>query len=331
MKQKLRELKSYPLLIFFAAFIAVFFITDIFVTGKEFSETENRYLKQNPPFTLKALMANEYTKDYEEFINDQFAFRDQWISLKSVGEMALGKIENNGVAYGREGYLFPKLFEASVAETRQNGAGFGGDGGEETTLPVVNEGQIDANVKFLNRFLAAYPGHVTVSIVPNAYQILPDLLPKGLENADQSKAIARVYGRLEGTALDTLDLEGPLTESSQDRQTYYRTDHHWTTDGAWAAYAAYAQSRGLEAVSLEALASYRREVPDFLGTNYSKTKNIDVQPDTLVWYDLPVGDRYHRRKDHRDDLPEGGDPGGGALPQGDAGAAGQIRRLPLRQ
>ena len=27
-----------------------------------------------------------------------------------------------------------------------------------------------------------------------------------------------------------------------------------------------------------------------MGTQYSKTKNIDVQPDTLVWYDIPVTD-----------------------------------------
>ena len=288
MKKILRDLAGHPLLLFFAVFIIGFSISDAFFSKAVFSEMENRYLKQRPAFSWSSLVKNEYTGAYEEYVNDQFAFRDQWIHLKSVGEMALMKIENGGVAYGRDHYLFARLYPGPLAETRGNGSGFGGDGGRATALPAVSDRQIAANLGFLNRFLAGYPGQVTLAIAPNSDAVLSDKVPRGMENADQAAYIADIYADVRGA--HTLDLIGPMADSAAARQTYYRTDHHWTTDGAWAAYAAFARDRGLGYVPLEDLADLRREEPGFLGTQYSKTKNIDVQPDTLVWYDIPVTD-----------------------------------------
>lgn len=82
----------------------------------------------------------------------------------------------------------------------------------------------------------------------------------------------------------------PLREAAKERQVSYRTDHHWTTEGAWVGYRAYCESRNLPYVTLEELAPLRREEPGFLGTYYNKSKNFNALPDTLVWYDIPVED-----------------------------------------
>lgn len=286
MQHRLKDLPRYPLLLFFLVFILGLSLLDGYFNNREFSEMENRYLKQLPPFSWSDLAQNRYTKSYEEYVNDQFVFRDQWIGIKSLSEQALLKIENNGVAYGRDGYLFPRLYPAQVAETRNNGTAFGGDLVQETTLTAVNARQLEQNIQTLLRSGAQWNLPITLAIVPNNYEILGDKVPAGMENAPQAPLIQEVYGRLSG-AMDPLDLVAPLTHSAAQRQTYYRTDHHWTTDGAHAAYAAFAQSRGLRYAALEELAPYRREEQNFLGTSYSKTKNLGVLPDTLVWYDLP--------------------------------------------
>lgn len=287
MKKLFRE---YALLSVFVLIMGGLFLLDLCFTSNPYSELENRKLKQKPAFSLGALLSNQYTKDYEKYINDQFVGRDGWITLKSVFESALGKTENNGVAYGADGYIFNKMYDPALGESRSNGTGFGGDGGDTAPLPVVNRSQLERNAGFLNRFAASYPGQVTVAIAPNSYAVLPEKVPAHLPNVDQGRAVAGLYDRLEGENLSKLDLFAPLLRAAEERQVCYRTDHHWTTDGAWEGYRAYCQSKGLPFVTLEELAPYRREVPGFLGTYYNKSKNFDARADTLVWYDIPVED-----------------------------------------
>lgn len=289
MKPK-KILREYPLLLLFALVMGGLFLLDLCFTSNPYSELENRRLKQKPAFSLESLLENRYTKDYEGYINDQFVGRDRWITLKSVFESALGKTENNGVVYGADRYIYNKLLDPALGESRRNGAGFGGDGSDTPALPVVNSAQLGRNVNFLNTFAVTYPGHVTAAIAPNSYGVRPEGLPAGLPNVDQQAAIGELYRQLAGDNLSTLDLVAPLREAAEEMQVSYRTDHHWTTDGAWAGYRAYCESRSLPYVTLEELAPYRREEPGFLGTYYNKSKNFDALPDTLVWYDIPVED-----------------------------------------
>lgn len=289
MKPK-KILREYPLLLLFALVMGGLFLLDLCFTSNPYSELENRRLKQKPAFSLESLLENRYTKDYEGYINDQFVGRDRWITLKSVFESALGKTENNGVVYGADRYIYNKLLDPALGESRQNGAGFGGDGSDTPALPVVNSAQLGRNIHFLNTFAVTYPGHVTAAIAPNSYGVRPEGLPAGLPNVDQQAAIGELYRQFSGDNLSTLDLIAPLREAAGEMQVSYRTDHHWTTDGAWAGYRAYCESRSLPYVTLEELAPYRREEPGFLGTYYNKSKNFDALPDTLVWYDIPVED-----------------------------------------
>ncbi|MEG1390376.1 MAG: DHHW family protein [Angelakisella sp.] len=267
MQKAINFTKKYPLLVGFCAFMLVVFVADMFATGKQFSELENRSLKQRPHFSWRSLAANEYTRKYEEFINDQFVERDRWISLKSATESLLLKVENNGVAFGAHDYLF----------------------GVKTS---ADEAQLDKNLGYLNRFLGSYSGHVTVGIIPNSYELMQSYLPTGLAHIQlkQQPYIEKIYSALQGSDLTTLDVSGALAADLQNRgeDTYYRTDHHWTTEGAYAAYAAYCQSRGLTAVQLSDIEHLRREEKGFYGTYYSKAKKVGTPAETLVWYDVPV-------------------------------------------
>ena len=287
MKKLFRE---YALLTVFVFIMGGLFLLDLCFTANPYSELENRKLKQKPAFSLDALLRNQYTKAYEEYINDQFVGRDGWITLKSVFESALGKTENNGVAYGADGYIFNKMYDPALGEERSNGTGFGGDGDGSAALPVLNQAQLARNAGFLERFLSGYDGHVTVAIAPNSYAVLSEKVPANLPNVDQRKAVEDLYAGLDGENLTKLDLFSPLEEAAKTRQVCYRTDHHWTTDGAWAGYRAYCEALGLPFATLEELAPLRREVPGFLGTYYNKSKNFNAQADTLVWYDIPVED-----------------------------------------
>lgn len=171
MKQ-IKKLLQYPVVLVFFLFVFGYTLFDLTQTDRVYSEFENKYLAQKPPFTMKAFLNNEWTQDYEEYINDQFVLRDDWITLKSLCETALLKIENNGIAYGKDGYLFEKF----------------------TSLAGEKRAQYDRNLGYAMTFLQKHQNDpVTFAIIPNAYAILPEKLPAGLEQVDQLQLIQEAY------------------------------------------------------------------------------------------------------------------------------------------
>ena len=263
--------KKYPLLILFTAFLLIFSILDPLFSSREESELENRKLAQKPALTLQSLLATEekqkYSYRYEQYVNDQFIGRDDWITLKSISESALGKIENNGIVYGKD----KRMFEY---------------------YPSTDEQRLNMNVEFLSTFVNTWGEQIpiTVAIIPNAYEIYSQDLPAGLHNLDQRQAIQQIYQALPESCqrLDLFPVMEQAASSLQGEKTaYYRTDHHWTTDGAFYAYQAIVASCGRPSASMEELEPLRREIPDFYGTYYSKCKLFSAQPDTIAYYDLP--------------------------------------------
>ncbi|MEG1043296.1 MAG: DHHW family protein [Oscillospiraceae bacterium] len=257
----MKQLLKYPLIIIFFAFIAITTIVDFIVPSKPHSYWENRDLAQKPKMTLTSLIENKYTSEYEKFINDQFAARDTWISIKSVAESALGKIENNGVVYGKDNYMFDKL-----------------------NTPDLE--RIDKNIGFYRDFVEKYPDEkITVGIIPNSYSVLTDKAPTYLNNIDQTQYTEKLFSQLEGENLSELYFSDAL-KAHQDEYIYYRTDHHWTTLGAYYAYAEYVRSLGFEPVKIESLQPKIQE--NFLGTYFNKSKSFNAKPDFITWYDIPT-------------------------------------------
>lgn len=98
--------------IFFGIIITIWgalIILNFIVPNKTFSEQENRNLAKLPKFTLEKLVSGKYAEELDNYINDHFVFRNMWLKIKSVTEIALGKKENNGVYIGKDDYLFEKI------------------------------------------------------------------------------------------------------------------------------------------------------------------------------------------------------------------------------
>ena len=95
MKNKLKAVLKYPAVLLFFAFILFYSLADSMVNNRRESELENRKLAQKPAMTVKNLLATKETEKfsylYEQYINDQFLGRDNWISLKSRAESVLLK------------------------------------------------------------------------------------------------------------------------------------------------------------------------------------------------------------------------------------------------
>ena len=108
----------------FCAFIFGFGIVHFILPDRDFSEQENRYLSQFKAPTPDTLRSGEFMENFEDYITDQFPFRDQWIQLKALSERALGKQENNGVYFGSDGQTLFAQYTAPSQEELEKRMGY---------------------------------------------------------------------------------------------------------------------------------------------------------------------------------------------------------------
>lgn len=246
--------------------VLVFGFTAItFVSPKRtFSDNENRVLAQAPEFSWKTLFSGEFMKDYETYITDQFFLRDSWIQLKTIAEIVLNKQDINGVYITDDGYLVERHEDSEI---------------DFEMLEKSLERLVQFVEKHANRLGA---DHVKVMMVPTASEILTDKLPPFATGFDQNGMLDELFSRLpEGTALDVRE----ALKAHADEYIFYKTDHHWTTLGAFYAYQEFCKAMGFEVPSLDEV---KQTVvsEDFLGTVHSKL-NLNISKDTMSVFTLP--------------------------------------------
>ncbi|MBR6451137.1 MAG: hypothetical protein IKS87_00400 [Lachnospiraceae bacterium] len=255
---------------FTAAFAAVLFgifALYLILPQNTFSPKENRVLQTRPKPALSDVADGSFMTTFETYTTEQLPFRDLFIQGKAlINSLCLAK-ENNGVVRGKDDYLFEKVYGISDKLSKNETAVI--EFIKETDRPVV------------------------VAIAPNASEVLKDYVPKGFPRVDEETELNSFYGRIEAIPNgNAVDLLSPLRKQT-DLQLYYRTDHHWTTQGAYLGYREImSMLDAANAANLPAPVDpgtlEKHEAGDFYGTLAAKYKALFQRPDTLVWYEIPV-------------------------------------------
>lgn len=249
---------NYIVVILFLGFIGGFFLLNLFTPDRVRSEQENRYLQTFPKFSFSSLFHGEYIPKVESYCSDQFAVRDQWITMKAGLEIAQGKIFNNGIFLSEDGRLIKPF---SVSE----------------------ESALDGRIKLAEEMQIKTGLPVTLGLIPGAAAFYGDKLPKGADTDEQSAAIRYLC---EHCSLDTVDVFSALS-GHESEYIFYNTDHHWTTLGAFYAYQQLGNHLGYTPLEISDF-SPRIVSDDFFGTAYSTSGFTWVHPDSIeVWCDAP--------------------------------------------
>lgn len=244
----------------FLAVIGAGAAVNLLTPDRAFSETENRCLQQLPPLNAGEVFSGGFSADFEAYINDQFPNRDGLSGLKTLTGLALLKMDNGRVYFGKDGFLFEKT---------------------EAYDQKLLERNIEAVKTFLRSAESSYPSlRCAVMPVPTASEIYPEKLPPYAPVPDQREVIAEIEKAAGKEAV--IDPTDALA-AHKDRQLYYRTDHHWTSDGAYAAYTAWAEHMGLAPSPPDSLRA-RTVSDDFRGTLYSKAALPCLPPDSIKVY-----------------------------------------------
>jgi len=238
---------------FFCLLLAVSALIGLLMPDRYYSEREKRTLTQKPKFTVANFISGEFSDELEKYLTDQVPLRDGWVTMKTYMELAIGKRESVGVYICKDKYLMDKFTSYSKKQLVANAAAL-----------------VDLQEK-----LAAEGISMNTILVPMAAQVLTDKLPAYAPVADYA-AILQV---LTDAGVDTTDVLSALVAHSSEN-IYYRTDHHWTSLGAYYAYCAW---RGIEPNVDE----WTQEVlcDDFYGTTWNKVPLPTVPAEEITaWY-----------------------------------------------
>lgn len=255
------------IVIIFAAFIAFVSGGSLIAKDREFSPNENRYLAEPPEFSLDNLFSGKFQEDLETYLNDQICGRDSWITIKTGIQKACRDTDIGGAYVGKDGYDFEKI-----------------------TPEDVDEKLIDRNVKAVQEYFesaASITGeeHLSFLLVPSSGLILEDKLPKNARLFDQKTYMDQIEASLTGCRV--VDVRKELS-AHKDDEIYYRTDHHWTSEGAYLAYEKWCESTGNEYTPLEDLQE-NIVTNQFRGSLYSKILDADSAYDSIRIYGKPGG------------------------------------------
>ena len=232
----------------FCAFLALLGILHLVLPDRTFSPVENRNLRQVPAFTWRALREGSYTAALETYLEDQFPLRDGWMGLKTRWEWLLGKREFHDV------FLCGGALIGRVGE---------GDRWEQ-------------NLGYVDRLAEKTDIPVYLGLIPTAAEVWKDRLPHGADSADQSALLKEARG----TGAVWADIAGALAAHSEE-PVFYRTDHHWTSLGAYYGYTALLEAMGETPLPLGKAETVS---DDFYGTLYSSSGVHWVPPDTIERY-----------------------------------------------
>lgn len=239
---------------FFILFVLVWgglCLFNVITPEVDFSENENRMLSDVPQFSAEKLIDGSFMSKLDTYVNEQFVLRDSWINAMSAIEYVSGKREINGV--------------------------FVGSGMLLDTADSVDEGIIDKNIDGMNAFAQAHDLACYLMLVPSSAEIEAEKLPPFAPKTDEKTLISDIYGRAEG--VKPIDIYDILYERRND-YIYYRTDHHWTSYGAYLAY-----EKWCEATENNA-SVYNAETisENFNGTYFSTSGVRFIESDTIEAY-----------------------------------------------
>ena len=267
-KDRQRKVQEQLVGIIFILTLFLFLIINVIVPDREKSVQENRMLATKPKFRLSSLISGDYDEKFEAYMDDQFVGRDVWRKLKVTVDRIGGSRLENGVYIGMNGQLLEQI-------------------------EVADENHLAANIKAIKSFSESQSKiPVRMMLVPDAANVLNHSLPALAKPEDQTQMFSMVRKDL-GDSVEWIDVSTELNQHKTEK-IYYKTDHHWTTLGAFYAFQAAAPSLGIDGdlsgkyVSYAVSDSFSGMLASKSGVNLGEKEQIDIYVPTEEDTDLIV-------------------------------------------
>ncbi len=247
----MKKQTNYILICVISVLLVFLTVASIIKPDVRMSENENRYLTKAPELDFGDILNGSFEEQLEEYLSDQIIGRESWIKLTMGSMKALGSRDANGVYFLHNGGLSERIIHGDFNYKR-----------------FFNN--LDS-VKELKEGLDGSGVDLDLMLVPTSswmYQFSQNLST----NFHEGLTIAAADKELGDTLIDLRD-----DLLAEDKEYYFRTDHHWNYNGAELAYRKYMErvtGKTPEEKTPETLTD------DFMGTLYSKVL-LDMEGDTI--------------------------------------------------
>ena len=209
----------------------------------QFSERENRMLAAMPHYSAAAMIDGSYAAAFESYATERIPYRNEMRSVRAVLELAMGKQEIGGVVLCRDGSLAAR--------------------------PSHNKRLYQQNISTLGKLGNA----ASIAVIPRRIDARGVQLPLGYSNAPSNSGYAELAEHLPHA----------LVASFLPADCWYRTDHHLTSEGAYALYAALGAALGYTPLPKSAFTPVTVS-EDFFGTADAAAGIPHVAPDEIsLW------------------------------------------------
>lgn len=246
---------KYIISVIFVAFIGIFAVLFWVLPKSDFSPKEKRYLQGFPEISVQSLTEGTFETDFENYINDHMVLRDVFMGVNSYSNIAVLNNGSDGVYKCSDGYLINE---------------------------PATDSRLDLNLSVTADFKDKTGIDTTVMIVPSTGYIMDDKLPLVHKNYNDDRYYNRIESFCQKNGLGFVDLRDTFNSHKNSTQLYYKTDHHWTTVGAYLAYQSLCEKWGIEVK--EKNGYIVEKTPDFYGTTYNTSGFWLNESDTIeVW------------------------------------------------
>lgn len=253
----LKAVKKYAPAIVFILFIFSMGIAFLLIPKKVYSTSEKRYLASFPELTADSFLSGDFGTDFEKYLSDHMTGREFFVGLNAYSNLIQGLNGVSGKYLSDDGYIINQ--------------------------PLDSENRLLENTELIKSFAESVDVPVTMVLVPSTGYIMEDKLPSNHLVYKDDEYFSQIETALQDSAVSFVNILDPFMQyASEGQQLYYKTDHHWTSLGAYRAYQLICQSLGIEATPEEQFTI--ETYPDFYGTTYSGSAFWLSKPDNIqLW------------------------------------------------
>ncbi len=248
---------SLILITVFCFFIGIISILYAFMPKSDYSETEKRKLQEFPEISFASIKSGEFSEGFEKYLADHTPLRKSFVAINTYYEYMRGNNGSNGVYLGKDGWLIEKPFDKD----------------EEKNI------RLSDNLNNIKSFVKNITQPVYFIAVPTKGYIYNDMLPSNALEYNDKAYLTEIQSNL-SNKVKYIDITSSFEDNKNDFQLFYKTDHHWTSEGAFIAYKQFCLTKNISA-PLEN--SYNiKTFSGFYGTSYSTslytlTKPVDIK------------------------------------------------------
>lgn len=215
--------------ILFCGFLFTMGILYFILPETEFSQREKRNLEEKPAFKAETVLSGVWGEKAETYLADHMSGRDFFVGLNAYFELFTGRQQSKDI--WKDGDC---LLEAPVSWDRK---------------------AVEKNLRSIEALQKKTEKPLDLMIIPSAgfYHDMPQY--------KDEEIMGNIY-EMAPAPVETVDLLGVL-----DRDCFYRTDHHWTSAGAFRAYETYGKQ-----LRIPVREDFQKEsIPGFQGSTYSRS------------------------------------------------------------